>query len=119
MKRQDDRQKVTLLMEEAAHGDARAQRLLALRYWRGRGVTQSIELAAQWMKQAAAQKLALAERDLASFYQQGIGVERDPNEALRLYRLAAHQGDPIAKKVIRGNDENPSTKITRLHSKID
>ena len=106
-------------MEEAAHGDARAQRLLALRYWRGRGVTQSIELAAQWMKQAAAQKLALAERDLASFYQQGIGVERDPNEALRLYRLAARQGDPIAKKFIRGNDENPSTKITRLHSKID
>lgn len=101
MKRRDDEQKISLLMCEAERGDARAQRLLALRYWRGRGVTQSDELAAQWMKQAAAQKLALAERDLAGFYQQGIGVERDADEALRLYRLAAQQGDPIAKKFIR------------------
>lgn len=119
MKLPDDRQKVSLLMEEAARGDARAQRLLALRYWRGRGVTQNIELAAQWMKQAAAQKLALAERDLAGFYHQGIGVECDPNEALRLFRLAAHQGDPIAKQFIRGNNENPSIEITRLRSKTD
>jgi hypothetical protein len=101
MKQRDDEQKISLLMTEAEQGDARAQRLLALRYWRGRGVMQSDELAVQWMKKAAAQKSALAERDLAGFYRQGIGVERDPAEALRLYRLAAQQGDPIARRFIR------------------
>jgi TPR repeat protein len=119
MKRLDNDQKVSLLMEEAARGDARAQRLLALRYWRGRGVMQNNELAAQWMLQAAAQKLALAERDLAGFYQQGIGVARDPDEALRLYRLAARQGDPIAKKIIREIIENPSSEITQPRTKAD
>jgi len=96
MRQAKDARKVALLKKDAEHGDARAQRLLAIRYWRGRGVTQSAELAAEWMKKAAAQAWALAQRDLAGFYQNGIGVERDTAEALRLYRLAAGQGDPIA-----------------------
>jgi TPR repeat protein len=103
MNHQDDEQKVTLLKRDAEHGAARAQRLLALRYWRGRGVTQSNELAAKWMKKAAAQDFALALRDLASFYQDGVGVEQGPAHALHLYRPAAQQGDPIAASFIRKN----------------
>ena len=100
MNRHDNEQKLALIKNEAKHGDARAQRLLALRYRHGRGVTQSDEVAAAWMKKAAAQELALAQRDLAGFYWNGIGVEQDPPQALRLYRLAALQGDPIAKNFI-------------------
>ena len=100
MRHAKDEQKIALLKKDAEHGDARAQRLLAIRYWRGRGVTQSAELAAEWMKKAAAQAWVLALRDLAGFYQNGIGVERDLAEALRLYRLAAGQGDPIAMNFI-------------------
>ena len=94
-----DDEKISLLVGDAERGEARAQRLLALRYWRGRGLEQNNELAARWMKKAAAQGLALAERDLAGFYLQGIGVERDQAEALRLYGLAAQKGDPIAERV--------------------
>ncbi len=101
MIRGDDQQKISLLMVEAQRGDARAQRLLALRYRRGRGVEQSDELAAQWMEKAALQGLSLAERDLGTFYHQGIGVARDLHQSSRLYRLAAQQGDPIAKKLLQ------------------
>jgi TPR repeat protein len=101
MRRRDDQQKVSLLMVEAQRGDARAQRLLALRYRRGRGVEQNDELASTWMKQAAMQGLSLAERDLGTFYRQGIGVAHDLQQAIQLYRLAAQQGDPIAKKFIQ------------------
>jgi TPR repeat protein len=101
MIRGDDQQKISLLMVEAQRGDARAQRLLALRYRRGRGVEQSDELAVRWMEKAALQGLSLAERDLGTFYHQGIGVVRDLHRALQLYRLAAQQGDPIAKKILQ------------------
>src|SRR3569832_1692076 len=76
--------------------DAPAQRLLALRYLRGRGVTQDLAVAHRWLRLSADQSLALAQRDLGELYEQGIGVTQDMTEALRLYRLAAAQGDPIA-----------------------
>jgi len=110
MTRGADQQKISLLMFEAHHGDARAQRLLALRYRRGRGVEQSDELAVQWMEKAALQGLSLAERDLGTFYHQGIGVARDLHQALRLYRLAAQQGDPIAKKLLQDMAEIKPSK---------
>lgn len=98
MNKYGDVQKVTLLRENAAQGNARAQRLLALRYWRGRGVPQDFKLAASWMHSAAAQGLSLAQRDLADFYLNGIGVRQDSAKALELYRAAASQGDPLAIK---------------------
>ena len=101
MKKLRDEQKVTLLRQEAAQGDARAQRLLALRYFRGRGMEQNYERAVLWMHKAAAQGLSLALRDLAGFYRDGIGVRQDPAKALTLYQAAAGRGDPIAKKYLR------------------
>jgi TPR repeat protein len=101
MHKSSDEQKVTLIRQDAERGDARAQRLLALRYWRGRGVEQSNTLAADWMHKAAAQGLSLAQRDLANFYQAGIGVQQDLQKALSLYRAAAEQGDPIAARCLK------------------
>lgn len=110
MSKRNDEQKVALLLQDAEQGDARAQRLLALRYWRGRGVDQNYELAAHWMHKAAAQALSLAQRDLADFYRDGIGVDSDPDRALALYRAAAKQGDPIAKNRLKElKNENDSS----------
>src|SRR3569832_2188453 len=88
--------KFALLLHDATVGDARAQRQLALRYLRGRGVTQDLAVAHRRLRLSADQSLALAQRDLGELYEQGIGVTQDMTEALRLYRLAAAQGGPIA-----------------------
>ena len=74
MKRGDE-EKISLLMADTEHGKSRAQ----------------------WMKNAAAQGLVLAERNLVVFYNEGISVERDHVDALRLFRLVPQKGDPIAK----------------------
>src|SRR3569832_1364521 len=92
----DDPAKFALLLHDATVGDARAQRLLALRYLRGRGVTQDLAVAHRWLRLSAAQSHALAQRDLGELYELVIGVTQDMTEALRLYRLAAALGDPIA-----------------------
>ncbi len=92
----DDPEKLKLLREDAERGIARAQRLLALRFLRGRGVPPDSGLALHWLRRAADQGLALAQRDLAALLEQGGGINRDITEAHRLYRLAAAQGDPIA-----------------------
>src|SRR3569623_1787925 len=88
-------------MRDAEQGHARAQRLLALRYLRGRGVAQDLAAAHRWLQAAARQGLALAQRDLGTCYEQGLGVARDVREARRLYLLAAAQGDPIAERCLQ------------------
>ena len=42
-------------------------------------------------------KGALAERNLAAAYEEGLGVGRDEAEAARLYQLSADQGDQSAE----------------------
>ena len=96
MLKRDDPAKFELLLRDAEQGEARAQRLLALRYLRGRGIAQDLAVAHHWMRKAAEQQLAVAQRDLGELYELGIGAPKNPDEALRLYRLAAAQGDPIA-----------------------
>ena len=97
----DDPAKFDLLMRDAEQGHARAQRLLALRYLRGRGVAQDLAAAHRWLQAAARQGLALAQRDLGTCYEQGLGVARDVREARRMYLLAAAQGDPIAERCLQ------------------
>lgn len=98
----DDAGKLAELRADAERGDARAQRLLGLRYLRGRGVTQDHAQAATWLQRAAHQNLALAVRDLGECYEAGWGVARDPARALELYRRAAELGDPIARARLSG-----------------
>lgn len=105
MLKRDDPAKFTLILHDAAEGDARAQRLLALRYLRGRGIAQDLAAAHRWLRLAAEQSLALAQRDLGELYERGIGVTPDLTEALRLYRLAAAQGDPLALARLRALEQ--------------
>lgn len=90
--------KLQLLLHDADRGVARAQRHLANRYLRGRGVPQDLVAGAEWMRRAAEQGLSLAERDYAELLERGIGVEQNTHAAEIFYRRAADQGDPLAKR---------------------
>lgn len=108
MLKRDDPAKFALILRDANAGDARARRLLALRYLRGRGVEQDLAAAHRWLRLAAEQSFALAQRDLGELYERGVGVTPDLTEALRLYRLAAAQGDPIALARLRALVQTPT-----------
>ncbi|KPK37388.1 MAG: hypothetical protein AMJ69_11685 [Gammaproteobacteria bacterium SG8_47] len=97
----DDTDKLELLQRDAERGIARAQRLLANRYLRGRGVTKDEELAAQWMRAAAEQGLATAQRVYGELLESGTGVSANFTEAVRWYLRAAEQGDPEALAHLR------------------
>ncbi|MFP4560595.1 MAG: tetratricopeptide repeat protein [Thiohalorhabdus sp.] len=94
----DDEEKVRLLEADAREGEARAQRHLANRYLRGRGLPTDPAQAAYWMRQAAEQGLAPAQRSFGEFLEQGIGLDPDPDAARGWYAAAAKQGDPVARR---------------------
>ncbi len=87
-----------ILETDAKQGIARAQRLLATRYLRGRGVARDEAMAFYWMQLAAQQNYATAQRSLGEFYENGSGITLDISIASHWYGLAALQGDAIAKK---------------------
>lgn len=45
-----------------------------------------------WYRKSAGQGYAPAQNNLGSMYQYGYGVERNYDEAVRLFRLSAEQG---------------------------
>ena len=81
----------------ADEGDARAQSLLGLIYYRGHGVQQDYKEAVKWFRRAADQRDAVAQFYLGVMYYDGEGVPRDTAEAAKWYRLAADQGNPEAQ----------------------
>ena len=87
-----------VLQTDAKHGIARAQRLLAMRYLRGRGVPKDQAIAFYWMQLAAQQHFSLAQRSLGELYENGSGITLDITQASHCYRLAALQGDSIAQE---------------------
>jgi TPR repeat protein len=89
---------VAILQTDASQGIARAQRLLAMRYQRGRGVPKDEAIAFYWMQFAAQQNFAMAQRSLGELYENGSGIALDISVASDWYRLAALQGDSIAKQ---------------------
>ncbi len=89
---------VEVLQADARQGMARAQRLLATRYLRGRGVPKDEVIAFYWMQLAAQQNYATAQRSLGELYENGSGIMLDITIASHWYRLAALQGDSIAKE---------------------
>jgi len=100
----DDAEKVRMLREDAEAGEARAQRHLANRYLRGKGVEPDPEKAAQWMGRAAEAGLATAQRSYGEFLEQGVGVAADRAAARDWYRLAAEQGDAPARQHLQRLD---------------
>ena len=81
----------------AVEGDARAQSVLGLLHYRGRGVPQDYNEAAQWFRRAADQGDAAAQFYLGVMFSEGQGVPKDYAEAAKWYRLAADRGDAQAQ----------------------
>jgi hypothetical protein len=75
-------------------GDARAQTLFGVLYYRGRGVTQDYDEALKWFRRAADQGDLAAQFYLGFMFSEGQGVPKDDVESARWFRLAAERGDP-------------------------
>ena len=81
----------------AAEGDARAQSILGLIYYRGRGVPQDHNEAVKWFRSAADRGDVAAQFYLGFMYSEGQGVPQDYAKAMKWFRLAADRGDPQAQ----------------------
>jgi TPR repeat protein len=81
----------------AETGDAKAQSILGLMNYRGRGVSKDDHDAMKWFRRAADQGDASARAYLGVMFAEGRGVPKDSEEAAKWYRLAADQGDPMAQ----------------------
>ena len=86
-----------LALPAAQAGDANAQYLLAMQFWRGRGVARNDAAAAQWFASAAEQNHSDAMTDLAAMYRLGEGVEKDTLRAFSLLMKAAEMGNATAQ----------------------
>jgi predicted nucleic acid-binding Zn-ribbon protein len=76
-------------MPQAEAGDPQAQVYVGEIFEKGLGRPADFGEAAKWYEKAAAQNFARGQMNLAYFYEQGLGVEKDPLKALNLYRLAS------------------------------
>jgi hypothetical protein len=81
----------------ATDGDARAQSLLGLLYYRGQGVRQDQSEAVKWFRQAADQDDVVAQFHLGVMLAKGQGVPQDDVEAANWFRRAADLGDAQAQ----------------------
>jgi uncharacterized protein len=80
------------LRPAAEQGDARAQSLLGLIHYMGRGGLRDDAEAVRWSRLAAAQGDAAALFRLGLMYSEGHGVPQDHAEAAKWYHLAAERG---------------------------
>ena len=81
----------------AEQGDARAQSILGVLYYRGRGVPTDDREAEKWFRLAADQGNTSAQFYLGGMYSEGRGVPQDFAELARWYQRAADQGDGQAQ----------------------
>jgi len=86
-----------LLEPLAEEGDPRAQALMGLMYYHGRGLKQNDAEAAKWFILAADQGEPRAQFNLGVMHAEGQGVPQDYAEAIKWYRLAAEQGEARAQ----------------------
>jgi hypothetical protein len=81
----------------ATEGDIRAQSILGLLYYRGRGAPQDHNEALRWFRNAADKGDAAAQFYLGFMYSEGQGVPRDYAEAAKWFQSAADKGDAQAQ----------------------
>lgn len=86
--------KQILQLEHLAQSNPKAAYDLALRYFRGEGVTRDSYQALQWMRKAGDAGLLEAQKALGGFYLSGLEeMGSDPQEAEKWFSMAAAQGD--------------------------
>jgi len=99
-------------------GKAWAQELLGDMYYRGVGVDQSYQRAAELRELAARQGHATAQYNLGVMYANGLGVDQSYERAAEYYEAAARQGEIMAQLnfgVLYNNGQGveQSTEIAR------
>jgi TPR repeat protein len=103
----------------AEQGDARAQSLVGLIYYRGRGgVQQDDAEAAKWLALAARGGDAAAQFNLGVMSEEGRGVPQDQAEAGNWYQRAAEQGHAAAQYNLGlwyGKGEGGPPDVVRAH----
>ena len=89
-------------LKAAEQGHGEAQYHLAVLYAGGKGVKKDYREALKWCRRSAEKGNFRAIGFLGSFYRHGLGgAPKDKDEAVRLYRIAAAQGDEEAQKALR------------------
>lgn len=76
----------------ALQGDARAENIMGLAYYKGHGVPRDYLKAVSWYRKAARQGSAHAENNLGKAYYFGQGVPQDYTTAVYWFQLAAQRG---------------------------
>jgi TPR repeat protein len=83
----------------ASLGEAGGEVLLGFLYVQGiGGVVKNYDRAFFWFKSALDKGHSMAANNLGVIYEQGLGVKKDINLALKYYRQAASQKNPLALK---------------------
>src|SRR4029077_10271537 len=75
-------------MDSAMTGDVDAMNYVGEIYLKGLGTDPDYALAQVWFKKAADKGLARAKINLGYMYEAGLGVPKDPAQAINLYREA-------------------------------
>jgi hypothetical protein len=88
---------VRLARPLAEQGDARAQALLGLNYYHGRGITKNEQEAARWFRLAADQGEAAAQFHLGMMYATGRGVPQSFSDSATWIRRSADAGHAEAQ----------------------
>jgi TPR repeat protein len=97
----DEKKAVELFRLAAEQGYANAQNKLCFCYYEGRGVEKDDKKAVELFRLAAEQGYANAQNNLGFCYEKGIGgLNRDVNQAISWYTMAASQGDQEAIKAL-------------------
>jgi len=76
----------------AEQGDRRAQGLLGILYYLGRGVAKDDRQAAMWYRKSAEQGSAVSQNSLGELFVKGEGVPADSAQAIFWFRKSADQG---------------------------
>lgn len=94
----EDETKALEWFEKAANlGDVTSQYNVALTYY----YQKKYKVAAKWFQKAADQGYSDAQNYLGTMYENGLGVEKDRQEAYDLYKKAAEEGNVYAINNVR------------------
>ena len=96
-RRQDYPRAWNLLQPLADQGNAQAETLVGVMYFRGLGVAKDAAQGMALAQKAAAQGDMGSENFLGNAYENGSGVNKDYGQAMAWYRKAAEQGDSTAE----------------------
>ena len=86
------------LKASAAQGDMGSQRILGIKYYKGKEVPQNYKEAARWFRLSAAQGDTVSQTSLGKMYYDGKGVNQNKVYAYMWWNVATSLGNKISVK---------------------